>query len=274
MSISVVFVVYNQHSVAKVAIDNILQNSSKDTEIVVLDNGSGVPFSYEHSQVRVVRNESNCGVYPSIWWALHESLGDIVCIFHSDLIVVEKRWDTRVKRAFENKNLGLLGFIGSNEIDSSGGRGFGTTSNFQGNEYYESISRQSWKATGAEKHGKKSSEYSRSATIDGCAMIFRRKVLQSIPFRNDFPIHHFYDKLLSCEVMEKGYEVGVLGIACDHLGGQTANKEEGYHTIAKEWCEKHGIVALVENYDLCLYLEAEKQWKEEYIKKGFIPYKV
>ena len=176
-----------------------------------------------------------------------------------------------------------MGFIGSDTIDIQGGRGYGTTSNFQGNvtKYQDRHgNKKEWKGSPASKHGLVSMGFSSAAVVDGCAMIFRREVLEKIKERKDFPPHHFYDRLLSCETREAGYEVGVLGIGCDHINGQTANQEPAYHTFAERWATAHRLEPTINsegkpNWDNTIYKEAEKQWLTEYRdQKHLVPCKV
>ena len=275
MKLSIVYPVLNQHPLARVAIRTALENLSDncEVELVVIDNGSDQEFSLDgvipenkilQVQASVVRNRDSIGVYPTFWQGKINTYGDLIAFFHSDMIVAEKNWDTRVALAFEREPLlGLLGFIGSNEIDGSGGRGLGTTSNFLGGSYHDYDGAHTWIGSPAEPHGKRFTGYTTAAVVDGCAMIFKRDALDKIKQREDFPPHHFYDRMLSCEVMERGYKVGVLGIGCDHISGQTVAHEIKYENMAQEWCAKHGI-AKTHNWDDAIYHEAERQWLTEY----------
>ena len=290
MKLSVIFPVFNQFELATAAIELAIRNLSGDNnvEVVILDNGSPTPYVPEGAThpkeglvgtggVRIIhaRSEKNTGVYPTFWEGLHHATGDVIAFFHSDLMVAEKGWDTRVLEAFEaDPTLGMMGFIGSNEIDSSGGRGAGTCSNFQGGTYTlqtqqgkAMMQRMSniWKGSPAEAHGRRITGLEPAAVVDGCSMIFRRSCLEAIPQRPDFPPHHFYDRLLSCETREKGFTVAVLGIECDHISGQTVNQEPGYSTMAQEWAEAHGLTMEgAHNWDTILYRMAELMWLKEY----------
>src|SRR5579872_5016496 len=303
MKLSIVFPVMNQFPIASACIDIALENLSgkNDVELLILDNGSDVSFQYESDKVNVIiwRCEKSIGVYPTFWSGLEHCTGDILAFFHSDLAIYEKNWDLRVIQTFEqNEDLGLLGFIGSNEIDSAGGRGLGTASNFVGYSLSHSPSvssenilpgtlsdpfnnRKVWTGSPAEVHGKRLTGFMNAAVVDGCAMIFRRIVLDMIPQRKDFPPHHFYDRLLSCETIAKGYTVGVLGIECDHFSGQTVNQEQNYKNMAEEWARKNIPESRWAGnpynwaWDETIYREAERQWLHEYRDvKHFIPRKV
>ena len=280
--LSVVYPVFNQHELATAAIDVAIHNLSGENDVVfvILDNGSNEEFIYANItpdhvfgkvQYLTVRYEKNMGVYPTFWEGLKHATGDVVAFFHSDLMVAEKGWDKRVLEAFEgDSGLGLVGFIGSNEIDYHGGRGAGTCSNFMGQTYTTRKGAGGggvikWTGSPAEAHGRRITGLEPAAVVDGCAMIFRRSCLEAIPQRMDFPPHHFYDRLLSCETREKGFTVATLGIECDHISGQTANQESGYSDMAQEWAMAHGLgMDGVHNWDSVIYREAERTWLKEY----------
>lgn len=295
MKLTVVFTVLGQHDIATLAIRNALEClEDQETNIVVVDNGGDYEFPDQNDRVTVERAMDhdparyiNMGVYPVFKYAM-DSLptvdGDVVAFFHSDLIVVEHGFDVSILHSFRaHPDLGLLGFVGSNEIDSNGGRGGGTTSNFQGGEYY-GYSRDGgeaghWVGSVAEAHGRRDAGYTNAAVVDGCAMIIRRDAWKKIGFRDKFPPHHFYDRLISTQMLEAGYRVAVLGIECDHLGGQTVSREQRYPDMAREWCERNVspqfFVGSPTSWDMTVYREAEKQWLMEYRdRKHMVPTRV
>jgi hypothetical protein len=234
-----------------------------DTEIIALDNGSAQRAAKIRG-ARVVTLPEHIGNYPIFRHSLSliSPETDIVAVFHSDLFVHERGFDRRIVDAFDSyPQLGLLGFVGSNEIDASGGWGLGTVSNFQGKTV--ASMGQPWTGSPAEVHGRREAGIERAAVVDGCAMVFRRRVLESIPFLPNFPPHHFYDRLLSCQVIELGHLVAVLGIACDHIFGQTANATS-YRELAKRWCRQHFGFDDMDNPDLEIYRPAEARWLNQY----------
>ncbi len=293
MQLTIVYTVLGQHDLATLAINKALENCSDPlTNIVVVDNGGDYEYPYETNGRVIVERRidtdtlkpMNMGVYPVFQYAFDVLTdvvtGDIVAFFHSDLIIVEKGFDARILAEFTvHKALGLIGFVGSNEIDTNGGRGVGTTSNFQGGVYpnetrkYGDMVAQ-WQGSPAEAHGKRNSGFTPAAVVDGCAMVLSREAWKRIGFRADFPPHHFYDRLISTQMLEHHFEIGVLGIACDHISGQTVAKEERYNDLAKEWAEKNSI-APTHNHDDAIYREAEKRWLYEYRQvKGIVPIRV
>ncbi len=301
MKLSVVIPVLNQHQMFRSVYQQLFSTSEKDVttskgivkacdiEFVIIDNGSTVPLVDEDAPgATIVRNYKSIGVYPTFKQGMDNTTGDIVAFFHSDLIVWEKDWQDRVINAFNNiPDLGLVGFVGSDEMDSNSGRGGGTTSNFMGNTMITGEGR--WSGSPASAHGRTSSSLSPAAVVDGCAMIIKRSAWNKIGFRENFPPHHFYDRLISAQMLEAGFKVGVLGIACDHISGQTVNQESDYHKMAYDWLKSHQPIRALDrgqvvdrtygefegrNYDEDIYGAAEHMFLLEYRDiKHLVPYK-
>ena len=267
-----ILVVVGVHNGFEMLADTLgrLVEATAEADVLLIDNGSDRPLRDERwlpEGVRVRRNRTNVGSYPLFAQALALSRGwDVVAVLHADLWIHERGWDARVRDAFaRNERLGLLGFVGSDEIDGAGGRGQGTMLNFLG----------VGTASRAEDHGRRIDDLRAAAVVDGCAMILRRRALAEIGVRPGFPPHHFYDRLISCQVLERGWQVGVLGIACDHLGGQTSVLQPGWSALARHWALEHGISEHPAGWDQAVYLEAERQFLDEWRNdKRFIPRRV
>jgi glycosyltransferase involved in cell wall biosynthesis len=284
MKLTVVVPVLGQHDLANLCINMALKNKVlESTKVVVIDNGQDyVPVDRD---VYVDRPAKNLGVYPLFKYAFEEITGDVLLTIHSDLLIGEKGYDKRISEAFENDfKLGLLGFIGSNEIDGSGGRGLGTTSNFLGLRWISGITAvdsHMWQGSPAHVHGKHDIGLSNAAVVDGCAMAIRRSAWDDIEFREKFPPHHFYDRLISTQMLDAGFHVAVLGIGCDHISGQTVAHEDRYYKLAEEWARAN----IPEDrwagnpgqwsWDQTLYQEAERMWLSEYRDaKHLVPIRV
>lgn len=308
--LTIVVPVLNQYKLFAEAFNLLVKGLEvpSDVEFIVIDNDSDeggrrikdalndIGINWDEAkklqELKIVSNDHNIGCYPIYEQAFKIAKGEIIAYFHSDFFVYEKGWDRRVIAEFKDQQLGLVGFIGSNEIDNWSGRGLGTMSNFQGRKVKE------WEGSKAEIHGKKITDLQPGAVVDGCSMIFRRQCLFKIGFVEDFPIHHFYDRLFSCQVLESGYRVGVMGIECDHISGQTVNLENKHHQVSEKWAKEHlGINSPQEwaeknkdwvgdstgpafnkvptGWDEVIYREAEKRFLKLYkCEKKFIPLKV
>jgi len=279
MQFSIIIPILNQFDVAKQSIDFLLNSrvNEDDYDIWVIDNGSDDTFTYPG--VNTIKLHEPIGSYRVFFEALKYIQSDIFAVFHSDFFVYEKNWKERVELEFlRDPSLGMIGFIGSNEIDSSGGRGLGTMSNFQGRttERHD-VKEFKWSGSEAKIHGKVINDFHYAAVVDGCSMILRRKAIEDIGIRENMPLHHFYDRLISTQLLEKGWKIGVLGIECDHISGMTANQENKYQDASKKWFYDRHLSpgGIGTNWDNKTYQLAEKIWLDEYkFQKHFIPLKV
>jgi len=247
-------------------------------QVFVVDNGSDVPYPAKIDGVtKVIRYEENVGGnsvfhrWMSDQWFLETEITDYVAFFHCDLMIHETHWDRRVIEAFDNDpDLNLIGFAGSNEIDELGGRGAGTMLNYRG-AFFEGIGQ----ASPAEAHGRKMTGLEPAAVLDHMSMIFRRSELEELtPQEGNFAPFHFYDRILSCEVLERGGHVAVLGIDCDHFSGGTAGGALKADFLMRKWLEENGIEYDPERPDITMYLTSEKLFKKKYIYNGFAPLRV
>lgn len=294
--LTIVVGVLNQFELAEKTINMMVENLARpeDVELLVIDNGSDEdfgrymmrdntkPFQQMWSAV-CKRNDVNTGNYPMFKQGVAMAAGGVVAFLHSDVFVYRKGWDLDVLAQFDaNANLGLVGFIGSTEIDNWGGRGGGTHSNMQG----RTIER--WHGSEARIHGKQDAGFViDGSVVDGCVMIFRKSVLEQIEEKKDLPPHHFYDRIMSVQVIEAGYKVGIMGVEFDHVSGQTANHEQKWQGTSEEWFKTHlGINTpqewatlreawvktanqpshgkVPDQWDYAAYLEAEYQFLSEY----------
>lgn len=299
---TIVIGMLNQFHLTKTAVREMVRNLAvpEETEVIVIDNGSDreLPMIKEFSEqlhvrlMRIVRNDTNTGNYPLFKQGRELAHGEIVAFLHSDVFVYEKGWDVKVRAQFDRPDLGLVGFIGSTELDNFGGRGSGTVSNMIGRHSFGKFDDSNmgavWSGSEAEVHGRRDVGFIEDgAVVDGCVMIFRKSVLDAIEMKPDFPPHHFYDRMMSVQVIEAGYKVGILGIEFDHVSGQVANHEQKWADTARAWCEANlGIGSPQEwtkfntawmqradnpsrgqtpsGWDHVIYLEAEKRFLQEY----------
>jgi len=207
------------------------------------------------------------------WWG--GSPPEYLCFIHSDLLIRDEGWDVRVVEAFDrDPKLGLLGFVGSPMIDPKGGRGYrsSTRLNFVGATYKDF-----GKASGADEHGVRNTGLIPAANLDHCAMVFRTSVLEKVtPQEGNLVLEHFTDRTWCCEVLEMGFHVAYLGIACDHLSGGIRGGAAEATKLRKKWLTENGI-PFDDTTDVAnlIYLESEKRflakWRDQ---KKFIPLRV
>lgn len=244
------------------------------TEIWVIDNGSDEPYplKFGHKTIRYNTNIGGNSVFhrwmQDNWF---DSWPEFIAFFHCDLMLHEQHWDRRVIESFESDlDLNLIGFAGSNEIDELGGRGAGTMLNYRG-AFFEGIGQ----ASPAEAHGRRMAGFEPAAVLDHMSMIFRRDELEQLtPQEGTYAPEHFYDRILSCQVLERGGHIAVLGVDCDHFSGGIVGGNLEADQLRRKWLDDEHLVYDPNRTDLAVYAESERRFKARYIYNGFAPLRV
>lgn len=250
------------------------------TDIMVVDNGS--TEEYIHSLdldgiSRVIRYPINIGGNAVFhrWmidgWFVGMDMPEFMAFFHCDLMVHAPGWDKRVIEAFiADPKLNLIGFAGSNEIDELGGRGGGTMLNYRG-AFYEGYGQ----ASPAEAHGRRMTELEPAAVLDHMSMIFRRTELEQLtPQEGNFAPFHFYDRILSCEVLQRRGHIAVMGVDCDHFSGGTAGGAKQADALMRKWLDEGSYAYDKNRPDIAMYQVSENLFKQKYIRNAFAPLRV
>ncbi|MFA5889080.1 MAG: glycosyltransferase [Candidatus Paceibacterota bacterium] len=286
-SLSIIIPILGHHDMTQFCINKIIEHHKQEIEILVVDNGNDfiaepIPLK-SNVHLKVVHpEEGNIGVYPVFDYGIRHTEGEIILFMHNDLILNENGFDILLKYVFaKNKDFGLVGFVGSDEINENGGRGWGTTSNLEKKTY--TYKDKTWTGPPAELFGSKFDGLTNAVFIDACSMAIRRSTWEKIGFRKDFPISsHSHDRLTCMQVLEAGQRIAVLGVACDHMDGQTRFYpiDKKYPNAYQIWCEKNNIPKVFKNdgsvdWDWTMRYEAKrlflKEWRDE---KKFIPRRV
>lgn len=256
-----------------------LQENTSEADIYLIDNGSHPPYSYTvdtHGSLRgQIRYEKNVGGNSVFHRWIQDNWFDerpeFIAFLHCDVMIHEPGWDLRVTEAFDaDPKLHLLGFAGSNEIDNLGGRGAGTMLNYRG-ALFDGIGQ----ASPAEAHGRRMTGLEPAAVLDHMSMIFRTSELEQLtPQEGNFAPFHFYDRILSCEVLARGGHIAVLGIDCDHFSGGTAGGAGSADELMRSWLEHNRIEYDPERPDITMYRVSEYLFKQKYMNNQFAPLKV
>jgi len=249
MKLSIVIPIMNQHEMTVECLKLIEKNSSQINEIIIVDN-SDVENSLRLSSVvrklseytvlktYYIRNVANVGVRHSLNQGWRESTGDIVLFMHNDLMIYEKDFDTKLKKAFlNNDELGAVGAFGAKAIGSA---------NIYKVPYEMSQLARGGNISNARMdkniHGFRNlrREFENVAVFDGMFMCFKRELLQKVdgfdPITQTF---HNYDNLMCIKSLENGYENIVIPMDVDHLGGATTVKESWSEVFGKTKQQVH-----------------------------------
>jgi hypothetical protein len=111
--ISVILPVYNGHLYIGQAIDSILQQTMSDFELIVIDDAStddtvSIVNSYSDKRIKLFRNQSNFGNYPSRNLGMRNSIGKYIAVMDADDICIPERFEKQVQFMEVNKEFGIV----------------------------------------------------------------------------------------------------------------------------------------------------------------------
>ena len=113
-ALSVVMPVYNGEKYLGEAIDTILNQSFKDFEFLIINDGStdrsmDIINSYTDNRIRVINNEKNRGIPYTRNLALREAKGEFLAWSDCDDISLPERLETQINFLKSNKEYGICG---------------------------------------------------------------------------------------------------------------------------------------------------------------------
>lgn len=142
---------------------------------------------------------------------------EILAYLHDDTIINDLAWTARVLKEFRDPKVGLVGFGGATRHGDPG--------MYRKPYEYQQLARAGFKSNmvDAEHHGERFTGECDVAVLDGFALIVRREVLEKAGgWPLNTPIGYVcYDYWLSCMTRRLGYKIRLVGVPCQHLGGQT-----------------------------------------------------
>ena len=113
-TVSVLMPVYNGDKFMHEAIDSIINQSYKNFEFIIIndgsdDNSSEIISSYKDSRIRLIDNKKNIGLVSSLNRGLDVVRGEYVARMDCDDISTKDRLDVQVKFMDKNKQIGASG---------------------------------------------------------------------------------------------------------------------------------------------------------------------
>lgn len=188
------------------------------------------------------------------WDACKDSNASEIAFIHDDVLIHEQGWDLQVENQFRSphpnsKPVGVVGF--------GGAYGLGTHKIYEEPYRIQNMIRIGYASNvdDAEVHGMRFDGNREVATVDGFAMIVSKDLLRAT---NGWPVDklvfHQYDNWLCCMARRLGFQVRMVGVRCQHLGGRTSLSIE-YNTWAKSTLGKS---------DADIHREAHEWFYEEF----------
>jgi hypothetical protein len=181
----------------------------------------------------------NMGLINSMQYAYKESNHEVIIFMHNDLFLYDYQWVRVIQGVFEHAstNVGLVGTFGAKGCSNDGGR-FECYSNMLEAEIHS--------------YRMLSGDRQEVTVLDGMLMACSRAMLDAGNGVDiEYSIHHFYDKDLSLESIQRGFRNYVVGIPVHHESGITANGQ-----LFNDWANKH----FGDDGQMALYLKNERRF--------------
>ena len=83
--LSIIIPIYNALDYAELCVNSIIENTSGQYEIIIVDNNSTPPVP--EGNYRLIRNEENLGYPKAINQGVKEATGEYHCLMNSDVVV-------------------------------------------------------------------------------------------------------------------------------------------------------------------------------------------
>ncbi len=112
--ITVIMGVYNGEKYLRSSVDSILNQSYKNLEFIVVDDGStdgslGILESYKDSRLIIIKNEHNIGLTKSLNKALQIARGEFIARQDADDISDPDRLSKQLELLISNSDIGMVG---------------------------------------------------------------------------------------------------------------------------------------------------------------------
>ena len=253
------------HEMTRAVVDQLKESVTGDNfKLVIFDNISQEPyvrseFGDAPFPIDIVMPHKNRGYYYPVKTLLEMYPKEkYISIMHNDLYIYEKGWNERLEACFEaDQKLGLVGFVGSHEIDHQGGRGSGTMCYFRGDKGQDQTA------------GVRITDLRPSLVLDSLYMAFRAEAIPDLAIDEDITLGHFYDKIWPCTLIRNNWRVATLGVEVDHLGGVSTMAVQRWYDDCKAWFEERGKTWGEWGPETEMYLESSKRFVNEFLE--FIP---
>jgi len=242
MKITIGFPVMNLHKLTIECLRLIEKNTHTVDELIIIDNGSDQALSAFNgfkslpsaflNKIRIIRNTRNIGVRDGINQIWENAKNEYILLMHNDVLILEKDWDLKVKKAFRNNaKAGIIGCYGS--------KGIGTSNIYQTPYEMNQLARNgnvSGSSMDRSVHGFRplSNKFENVAVFDGFALIVKKVLLDKIEGldKKILKIHHFYDMYICVESLKNGYENIVIPLDFFHKGGAS--------DVSQDWTKGTG----------------------------------
>lgn len=108
--ISAIVLNYNTAAMTARALDEFLKASGNlNREIILIDNGSAEPMTYENPSVVMIKNPENVGFAKAVNQGIALATGEIVLLLNSDVFISEKTLKEMMSHLDSDSRTGIVG---------------------------------------------------------------------------------------------------------------------------------------------------------------------
>jgi len=208
-----------------------------------MDNGSEPPYESAWTY------KENVGYFYPLKTLYRNYKDPVLGLMHNDVFIFDDKWPEKVLECFEkHPKLGMLGLAGW-EFMSPSGEVDGMKANFLPGSFQDNPL--VIHPEGLDQN---------ISCLDSLFLAVRADLIPKLHITSEILPYHWYDRIWSLFTMEQGYSLGVLGLPFEHIGGQTALREEKYTELALKWCKDRGINT--DDPDGSIYREGKERFKE------------
>jgi len=108
--ISVIILTYNREESLRKVIENILEQSYKDIEIIIIDNDTSKKLKLNYPKTKYFHQKQNLGVPAGRTYGASKAIGDIFVFLDDDAFFVGKDNFQTILKKFEDPTIGALVF--------------------------------------------------------------------------------------------------------------------------------------------------------------------
>lgn len=194
----------------------------------------------EEYEIVCINNHNNChSIFSAYAEGINRAKGDYLCFMHQDIIFHSKNWGKKIRKAFSDKQIGMIGVIGTTFFSSAMAAWWNAPLLAKKGKIIQGNTTNGIYKTYAVKYDNYTSDDFVIA-VDGLWMCIRKCLFKERKISFDYVTYsgfHFYDMDISFQVIEKGYKILIVDIDIEHksLGNVNDSFYEERINLQKKW---------------------------------------
>lgn len=192
--------------------------------------------SIPYEVIAIDNSKNRYNIFQAYNEGVRQSVGDILCFMHDDIMFHSENWGNRVYEYFNTySNLGCLGIAGSHMMlntPSSFWHSAASCFHYYSRDMEGNLELISWpKEINPDV-------LTQLASVDGCWMCIRKSLFETIRFDDTlYDGFHCYDSDICMQIIQAGYDIGIAyGVDVEH--NRRGTQDDSYFKSIRKWHEK------------------------------------